>query len=295
MTNRETVTDICTEYIDSRRNSVKESTIANYTALLRNHIELHFDGVEADKLTKDEVSSYYKSLVDDGFSAAHIHSIGILLRAAYSYAEDTYGLDNVCKGVYMPKMRKRMITVLTAAEKRKVLRGGDTAAVIALSMGLRIGEVCGLMGQDIEGDILTVSRTVQRIQPCKGETKVIVSQPKTEHSRRQIPIPKHIAPLLKAPADRYIIGGDTQPVEPRMITYHWKKFCRENGMRNINFHTLRHTFATSALEAGVDVKTLSEMLGHASTSTTMDLYCHPTMKHKKDCMKKIWGRGHDQP
>lgn len=116
-----------------------------------------------------------------------------------------------------------------------------------------------------------------------------ITKPKTEHSHRQIPIPKHIISLLESDRDRYIIGNSTKPTEPRTLQYQWKRFCKEQGMRDINFHTLRHTFATSALEAGIDIKTLSEMLGHASTSITMDLYCHPTLKHKKDCMDKLWG------
>ncbi len=284
-----TVSKLCSEYIDSRRDIVKQSTVAAYETLVRNHIEPQFGNTEACRLTKETVSKYYKSLIYEGFSETHIRSIGVFLRSVYNWGDITYGIENVCKQAYIPKMRKKMITVLTDEEKRKVLRHGTTAAVIALSMGLRIGEVCGLMGQDVEDGVLTVRRTVQRIQQGKGKTKLIVTQPKTEHSRRQIPIPKHIATILQVSEDRYIIGGELQPTEPRTVQYQWKKFCRENGMRDINFHTLRHTFATSALEAGVDVKTLSEILGHASTSITMDLYCHPTLKHKKDCMEKLWG------
>lgn len=283
-----TVSELCKEYIDSKAGIAKDSTIANYKALLRNHIEPHFGCIDACKLTSESVSDYYKNLVFKGFSEAHIHAIGILLKSAYNYADAKYGIESPCKKAYMPKMRKKMITVLTEEEKSIVLKHGDTAAKIALSMGLRIGEVCGIMEQDIENGVITIKRTVQRIQTSKGNTELIISKPKTEHSCRQIPVPKHIAPLLVQLPDRYIIGGGTSPVEPRTLQYHWKKFCKAQGMRNINFHTLRHTFATSALEAGIDIKTLSEMLGHASTSTTMDLYCHPTLKHKKDCMNKLW-------
>ena len=283
-----TVSDLCAEYISSREDAVKQSTTAAYNALYRNHIQPQFSGVKVDELTKETVTAYYKNLADAGYSDTHIHSIGILLRSAYTYGAETYGIENVVKPAHLPRMRRKAVSVLTDEERRKVLKGDNAAALIALSMGLRIGEVCGLMAEDVADGVLTVRRTVQRIQDSKGSTRLIVTQPKTVHSQRQIPVPKHIKTLLTAQPKRYIIGGETEPTEPRMIQYHWSRFCRENGMRNINFHTLRHTFATQALEAGVDVKTLSEMLGHASTSTTMDLYCHPTMKHKKDCMDKLW-------
>jgi integrase len=154
-------------------------------------------------------------------------------------------------------------------------------------MGLRIGEVCGLMGQDVEDGILTIRRTVQRIRDGK-QTKIVITSPKTRNSHRQIPIPKQIADDLIAAPENYIISGCNAPLEPRVIEYRWKVYCNKTGLRKVNFHTLRHTFATAALEAGVDVKTLSEMLGHATVHTTMDLYCHPSMNHKAEAMKRIW-------
>ena len=284
-----TVSELCKEYIDSKTGIIKDSTVANYKTMDRITITPIIGSKNAVSLTKEDVSEFYKSLVFKGYSENHIHRIGVFLRSVYNYASREYDIDNVCKNVFIPKLRKKMITVLTEEEKAKVLNYGCPAVIIALSMGLRIGEVSGLMGQDIEDNVLTINRTVQRIQDGNGSTKVIVTKPKTEHSHRQIPIPKHIIPLLESDSDRYIIGNGTKPTEPRALQYQWKRFCKEHGMRDINFHTLRHTFATSALEAGIDVKTLSEMLGHASTSITMDLYCHPTLKHKKNCMDKLWG------
>lgn len=92
----------------------------------------------------------------------------------------------------------------------------------------------------------------------------------------------------KGPLDAIIMSCCEIPYEPRRIEYNWKCFCKTARLRDVKFHTLRHTFATTALEAGVDVKMLSELLGHAAVSTTMDLYCHPTLKHKQECMSKIW-------
>lgn len=105
---------------------------------------------------------------------------------------------------------------------------------------------------------------------------------------RRCNIKRSTAARYEGMMKKYIMSGCETPYEPRRIEYNWKCFCKSAGLRDVKFHTLRHTFATTALEAGVDVKTLSEMLGHATVSTTMDLYCHPTLKHKQECMSKIW-------
>lgn len=283
-----TVEELCRKYIDRRKNSIKESTIARYQAIIRNHISPQIGAIVAKDITRQQTEQFYKNLHTLGISDNTIHDIGIFLRAVYNWASTEYGYKNKCGQIPLPRLQKKTITVLTDYEKQIILKYGNLSAKLALLMGLRIGEVCGVMGQDIEDGVLTVGRTVQRIQDNNGTTRIIITAPKTKNSRRQIPIPKQILNELIATPENYIIANCDKPIEPRVIQYQWKQFCKKQGLRDINFHTLRHTFATTAIEAGVDVKTLSEMLGHASTSTTMDLYCHPTMKHKQECMKKIW-------
>lgn len=284
----QTVDRLCREYIEHRKDSIKASTAARYEAIMRMHISPRLGKLNAKTMTREQTARFYRDLSDKGISNNTIHDIGIFLRAVYNWASVEYGYDNKCKQASLPRMQKKIITVLTNDEKQLVMQYGDLAARCALLMGLRIGEVCGLMGQDIQDGILTVSRTVQRIQNDDGTTSVIITPPKTANSRRQIPIPGQIADELITAPENYIITGCEKPTEPRVIQYQWKVFCKEAELRNINFHTLRHTFATRAIEAGIDVKTLSEMLGHASVGTTMDLYCHPTLKHKQECMSRIW-------
>lgn len=283
----QTVADLCKGYIKHRRCSIKRSTAARYEGMMQKHIIPLLGDIAVGDVTRERTAEFYKALTLQGLSASAVIDIGIFLRSVMGWGSFEYGYENECRQAPLPRREKKTITVLTDAEKQTVLTYGGLYARAALLMGLRIGEVCGLMGQDVENGILSVRRTVQRIQ--EGEqTKVIITPPKTENSKRQIPIPKQIADELIVTPEHYIMSGCDIPYEPRRIEYNWKCFCKSAGLRDVKFHTLRHTFATTALEAGVDVKTLSEMLGHATVSTTMDLYCHPTLKHKQECMSKIW-------
>lgn len=283
----QTVAELCWDYIEHRKGSVKQSTAARYEDIAISHIMPQLGDIKASDLTRERTAEFYKALALRGLSASTVIDIGVFLRSVMDWGSKEYGYDNRCKQTSLPRREKKTITVLTNDEKHTVLTSGGLYARVALLMGLRIGEVCGLMGQDVEDGILTIRRTVQRIRDGK-QTKIVITSPKTRNSHRQIPIPKQIADDLIAAPENYIISGCNVPLEPRVIEYRWKVYCNKTGLRKVNFHTLRHTFATTALEAGVDVKTLSEMLGHATVHTTMDLYCHPSMNHKAEAMKRIW-------
>ena len=285
-----TVKTLCREYLEHKRYLVKDSTYANYEGKIYKHIIPALGDSDASKLTRKQAEDFINELHSKGLSKNYIHDIGTLMRQIYNSAANRYDeIGNIFAEVPLPKAEHKKIRVLSDADAEKIMKYGDAAIKIALSMGLRVGEISGLMGKDAKNGILTINRTIRRI-PVRGQgTKLTISTPKTAESKRQIPIPDHIAYLFdNIPDDEYIIGGK-KFVEPRMLMYKWRTFCDAQNIERINFHGLRHTFATRALEKGVDVKTLSEILGHASVDITMDLYCHPSMNHKAEAMKRIWG------
>lgn len=283
-----TVKTLCREYLIHKQYLIKDSTYANYEGKIYKHIIPALGDIEASKLTRKQAEDFINELHSKGLSKNYIHDIGTLMRQIYNFAANrNENIENVFSKVTLPKAEHKKIRVLSDVDAGKVMKYGDTAIKIALSMGLRIGEISGIMGKDAKNGILTISRTIRRI-PVRGQgTKLTISSPKTSDSKRQIPIPENIAYLFDVPDNEYVIGG-SKFVEPRVIMYHWKSFCNEQNIEYINFHGLRHTFATKALEKGVDVKTLSEILGHASVDITMNLYCHPSMNHKAEVMKRIW-------
>ena len=165
-----------------------------------------------------------------------------------------------------------------------------------MQMGLRIGEVCGLQWNDFDltAGVLSVRRTVKRIYIAGGRTKVFVQTPKTHSSMRQIPIPQGILQILNrlysshAPQEWFLSGNADKPVEPRCYRKSLRSYLRRAGVPTVNPHALRHTFATTCLQAGCNVKTLSELLGHAGSDITMKRYVHTCWDWKLAEMERIF-------
>ena len=145
---------------------------------------------------------------------------------------------------------------------------------------------------DLKTEVININHTIQRIYISTAKkSKVIISSPKTESSRRKIPIASELMPLLqqfKSNSDFYVISGEKKYIEPRTYRKFFKKMLNILKISKLKFHSLRHTFATQAIENGIDYKTVSEILGHASIGITLNLYVHPDLKHKKECLNKIF-------
>ena len=164
--------------------------------------------------------------------------------------------------------------------------------------GLRIGEVCGLKWEDIDLDdgVIRVRRTVQTNYVYEpdgtGRNKLSIGSPKSRTSRRDVPI---CAPLrarlerLDRPADvtAYFLTGTQSPTVPRTFRSSVDLFLSRHGIEKFNFHRLRHTFATRCIEAGVDAKTTSELLGHANVNITLNLYVHPNAEAKREAVDRM--------
>ena len=164
--------------------------------------------------------------------------------------------------------------------------------------GLRIGEICALQWEDIsltEGFIY-VHQTMQRLQTNgSGNTKttVKISTPKSKCSIRTIPLPESLGQLISRefPARQgFVLAcGEEKYVEPRVMQNYFRYVQEQCGLEPVNFHALRHTFATCCVEVGFDVKSLSEILGHANVNITMNRYVHPSMELKHQNMQKLSG------
>lgn len=167
----------------------------------------------------------------------------------------------------------------------------NISVLLCLFTGLRVGELCGLKWSDIDFQNGTVSvcRTVQRINK-HGKSEVAIGSPKSKSSVRIVPIPDFLLAILKAKRkgdDFYIITGTSKPTEPRTMQNRFKSILKTCGIRNVNFHLLRHTYATICIENGFDPKTLSELLGHADASITLNRYVHSSMQMKKNYVSRL--------
>ena len=170
----------------------------------------------------------------------------------------------------------------------------NVGILLALNTGLRLGEICALRWSDLDfaNRTLKINRTVQRVN-MGGKTALTVGEPKTERSKRTVTVPADMMKLLTAMYERsakhgYIFGARPDcPLEPRTCQRHFKSVLKSCGLKDRNFHVTRHTFATRCVEKGGDVRTLSELLGHANIQTTLRLYVHPSEEHKRQLVEQI--------
>ena len=123
------------------------------------------------------------------------------------------------------------------------------------------------------------------------KTKILIDSPKSPRSVREIPIPSFISPLLRNFAGyghaHFLATCEADFIEPRTMQNHFAKIIRQANIADANYHALRHTFATRCIEAGVDIKSLSEMLGHANVNITLNRYVHSSLEQKRKGMKKL--------
>ena len=170
----------------------------------------------------------------------------------------------------------------------------DLGILICFYTGIRIGELCALnLDEDIDlkRGVISIQHTLYRVKSEKSnkKTELRISTPKSESSIRDIPLPKFLIAKLSAieKGSGFLIQKNGKFIEPNVYSRRYKRILEELEIPYRKFHATRHTFATRALEIGMDIKTLSEILGHSSPTVTLNLYSHSLPEHKKKEMNRL--------
>lgn len=276
-------------WLEEVKNTKKMSTYIKYNMIYNKYLKDRFRNIPLYRITDVLVIEQISGPLSDSI----LKSIYCVLNQILKFASRRYSI--VVSNLKKPDkhIRSKPIAVITKKEQTKLLAVlhhktdiFKLAVLLCLYTGLRLGELCALKWTDIDcqGGMLTVSRTAQRlpVEGQKAKTALVVTEPKSEYSRRDIPLSLAILRLLGCfrHGKEYIFGGD-KPMDPRTMQYHFKKILNEADLQNKNFHILRHTFATNCIENGTDVKSLSEILGHSDVQITLNRYVHPTMDTKR--------------
>lgn len=296
---------VCAEWLDMKRLSVRESTFARYQMIIQKHVLPELGKYTLEEISSSVVNSYTCRKLEK-ISTKTVRDICTILKSVLHYAEKEYGLHDIAGNMVLPKLQRTDKDILTLREQRKLetylwehrQKPRCAGILICLYTGLRLGEICGLQWRDIDRKrhVLYINRTLQRVTETRSDhekkTKLISGEPKSGASVRAIPLPRSFWILLREMSgemrdEDYFLSGNAEPIEPRNYQYFFKKTLADCELRYVNFHTLRHTFATRCVEAGMDIKTLSEILGHTNTNITLSYYVHSSMQSKRKQMNRL--------
>jgi len=285
----------CVQMAGQLKNNIRISSWQTYCNLVKKHIEPYMGEMDITRIDADTVAQYVEKLQSIAVSQSVIKNAYRLLKAAMQHAlEEGFIRKNPCGKLRMCRFQPAEQRILSRGEQQLLKNAaGKTNPEILLGLytGLRLGEICALKWEDIDWHRGTIAmrRTVQRVAcfpgAAGGKTMLRIGLPKTRQSRRILPVPGFILELLKGMRDvaagEYIFGVGTAAAEPRSMQRRLHTVVQKIGLHGVHFHTLRHSFATRLLEIGIDVKTVSSLLGHASAKTTLDFYAHSAFEHQR--------------
>ena len=299
-----TFKEVATAWKADKRQYVKNATYAIYTRLCNCLILPVFGDITAPD--EKSVQSFANDLLQRGYAIKTVKDTMLVLKMIIRYGEKLGAWPHLEYTVHYSTTAEvpRQMPVLAPHHLNVLLRHlrsnfsfRNLGLLICLQSGLRIGEVCGLQWKDIdvENGVLRVRKTVQRISISDGDIReyfLSVDVPKKPSSLRDIPLSKELKDLARPfkkvmNPDFYILSGGMAPEEPRSYRAYFSALLRRLGIPPIRFHALRHSFATRCIESKCDYKTVSVILGHASISTTLDLYVHPGYSEKKRCIDRM--------
>lgn len=282
----------------------KTRTFENYKQMLDNHIITKIGDLEIGEITPLLLQNFLTELLKignklngRGLSASTVNLIITIIQNSLKTAFrigiiNEYTADRIKR----PKLKETEVSCFNLIEQRKIeqailsdKRDKMFGILLCLYTGLRIGELLALTWDDINfiSGFISVNKTCY---DGKNNNRLIF-EPKTESSKRIIPIPKQLMPILKLKKQKgkskYVIDDNGKIITIRSYQRSFALLLKKLNIKHRGFHSLRHTFATRALESGMDVKTLSEILGHKNPSITLNRYVHSLMEHKQEMMNKL--------
>lgn len=304
-----------------RVNDLKPSSFERYEGIYRNYIKDSPIGkMKLVELRAPHMQRYYNSLLSDGISIGVVRTINSFISTSLKEAiRQGYINRNYCQSVKLPRVPKKsqdkIYTVFTKQEQEDFtqnIKGHplEAAFIIAMATGIRLGELLALRWDDIdlEENTLNINSSIRRVTYIEKdgtrESKTIEQSPKTESSIRVIPFPSSINSIIRRHriaqnedklklgelyADSGLVFANEVglPLDTKLIPRNFQSVLKDNNMRVIKFHSLRHTYATRLFESNVPVKTVQMLMGHSNMNTTMNIYTHVMPEEKEEAVEKL--------
>lgn len=290
------VKSLLDQWLKQKELTIKASTLEHYKSLIRAHLKPLFR-IRLYSLSLPYIDAFYRANLHAGVSNGTLIAFHKVFSQALSYAvKEGILLTNPSFGADLPAKPIHTSNAFTRSQQLKLIAGSETiphgiCIRLALCTGLRIGEIVALQWDDIN-----LSERVLKVRHTQGRQHEELLSPKTKNSSRAIPLTQKIADDLSAwhqrvsptsPYDPVFPDGHGKHLPASKLRREYKNVLESQNLPQFTFHALRHTFATRALEVGMDFKTLSIILGHSSVSFTLDVYVHCTDAHKRREMRRM--------
>lgn len=303
--------DILDAWLQSSRINIKESTYARYSYLIDTHIRPQLGKYQLSKISTQLIEGFIERKLaygridkSGGLANKTVTDILTVVKSTMEYARyNNYEVScNLSKLTVKKKDKEMRVLCQTEQEAliRVLIHDMDLykfGVLLSLYTGIRIGELCALQWEDVNiaNSTLKVRKTMQRIKETNvgaaTKTKIVITEPKSECSIRDIPLPSFITEMAHQFAGvpkAFVLTGDRNKfVEPRTMQNRFKTYVKESGINDANYHALRHTFATRCVEVGFEIKSLSEVLGHSNVNITLNRYVHSSFELKCANMNKL--------
>lgn len=290
--------------------NIRPRTAEYYHRNIESHVIPRIGDIKLTQLTSRDIQKMYKDLLENGrlreaqreknpgLSNATVRGIHMMLHNALDRAvKERLILRNPTEDCIIPKLVKQEMKILPTESIGAYLKAAEERGVLPmfyleLTTGLRKGELVALLWNDLDIENKTIAVTKQAGRNADNE--IVITRPKTETSIRRISIPQEAVDLLiqeheKHPDNPYMFPSPKtgEMYHPDSVVNIHKKILKDAGLEHIRFHDLRHTFATTALQNGVDVKTVSSMLGHYDAGFTLRTYTHATRQAQDEAAEKM--------
>ncbi|MGE5483792.1 MAG: tyrosine-type recombinase/integrase [Ignavibacteriales bacterium] len=304
------------------RDNVSPCTRDSYETMIRRHIKPGLGSIQLRRLQPSHLQGFINERLQNGrvdgrggLSPKSVRNMHTIIYGALKQAVREQLIPrNPAEAVKLPKRKRREIRPLTTSEIQHLLKTVRNhrlyaAFVLAIGSGLRRGEILALRWSDVdlERGLVRVTRSLERVyaqDSADRRTALVFQEPKTEKSKRTLPIPKAAIEALRHHRrrqleERILLGGayDDQnlvfaaengnPLDPTNFGHRFESVLAKAGLPHVSFHALRHTYATQLLEAGEHPKVVQELLGHTNITTTLDTYSHVIMGLKERAARRL--------
>lgn len=281
-----------------KENTIKKTSIFQYEGIIERYIDEYLGEKELGEFEVVDVLSFIDTLRQLKLSNKTIQDVIVVLKSILKYGKMMHYVSIPLQAIPIPRVNQKEVGIFSKNEVEKLedyllnhVSERNMGIYICLYTGMRLGEICALKGEDIilEDRKILVNKTLQRVQ-VENKSVIQVGEPKTKQSLREVPISDHLYDYIKKIDYKdcaYILTNTEKYLDPRTYQYYFKKVLDNLDIKEGRFHTLRHTFASYCIQCNVDIKSLSEILGHASVNITLNCYVHSSFSAKKVQINKL--------